>query len=141
VALLVDAGIRTFIDLTEAGEHGLEPYHDLVDEAAARRGLSLRHRRFPIPDYGVAASDKYGRILDAIQGATAHGGVYVHCWGGIGRTGTVVGCLLVDAVASGADALWRLQTLRHGTSKAHLACPQNDDQRAIVTGWSPASLT
>ena len=36
------------------------------------------------------------RILDDVDEAIAGGGLtYVHCWGGIGRTGTVVGCWLV----------------------------------------------
>ena len=34
-------------------------------------------------------------VLDAIDIALCEGhGVYIHCWGGVGRTGTVVGCWL-----------------------------------------------
>ena len=36
-----------------------------------------------------------GDVLTLIEEALVRGAVYVHCWGGIGRTGTVVGCWLV----------------------------------------------
>ena len=46
-------------------------------------------------------------ILDEIDGAILNGKtVYVHCLGGIGRTGTVVGCYLVrHGIAAGGKAL------------------------------------
>jgi hypothetical protein len=51
--LLVDAGIRTFVDLTTPA-------------------------------------------VDTIEQGLTRGAVYVHCWGGVGRTGTVIGCVLAD---------------------------------------------
>ena len=45
-------------------------------------------------------------ILDAIDAALDGGKtVYVHCWGGVGRTGTVVGCWLVRHGKTGDEAL------------------------------------
>ena len=50
----------------------------------------------------------------------------------MGRTGTVVGCLLVDA-GLGADAIdARLAELRAGTTKADRHCPETADQRAVI---------
>ena len=90
------ARIDLFIDLTQAGEAGLTPYAGLLAEEARATGLAAEHRRMPIPDVSVTTPAHMREILDAIDEALAAGrGVYVHCWGGIGRTGTVVGCWLV----------------------------------------------
>ncbi|GIT00631.1 MAG: hypothetical protein CM1200mP26_23430 [Acidimicrobiales bacterium] len=63
----------------------------------------------PIPDMGLPSGgpDEMARILDNLDGAlTAGGKAYVHCWGGLGRTGTVVGCWLArHGYGTGYDAL------------------------------------
>ena len=75
----LEAGITVFVDLTEHDE-GLEPYADLLDGRAT-------HVRLPIPDGGVPTPQQMRLTLDTISGALAAGEhVYVHCWGGIGRT-------------------------------------------------------
>jgi protein tyrosine/serine phosphatase len=101
---LREAGVSTFIDLTHAGE--LEPYEALL--ASVDDGACLHHR-MPIRDLDVPTVDEMHRILDLID-AELHRGrmVYVHCWGGVGRTGTVVGCYLVRMGAAGEVALERL---------------------------------
>ena len=53
------------------------------------------------------------RILDDVDAALADGRtVYVHCWGGIGRTGTVVGCWLMRHGLDEGDPIRRIATLR-----------------------------
>jgi len=130
VGLLVDAGVRTFVDLTEAEE--LVPYELVVVDAASRRQLDLRYHRFPIPDVGVIVDEGYGPILEHIAASMDRGAVYVHCWGGVGRTGTVIGCHLVDAGVLDADVDARLGELRAGTGKAHRASPETARQRDVI---------
>ena len=50
--------------------------------------------------------------------------VYVHCWGGVGRTGTVLGCLLVEDGLEPAEAIDHLETLRQDTQRAHRRSPE-----------------
>ena len=126
---LADAGVTAFIDLTEAGE-GLEPYAHLLDGPS--------HQRFPIRDVSVPASPELTRdALDAIDGHLAEGRtVYVHCWGGVGRTGVIIGCWLARHREPGAAALELLQDLwqedpRAGTRQS----PETDEQREYVRGW------
>ena len=85
---LIRAGVTLFVDLTEENE-GLLPYASLVGE---HKGVS--HRRFPIRDVSIPHSKELTTaILDAIDAEISKGGIpYVHCWGGVGRTGLIVGC-------------------------------------------------
>ncbi len=131
VAALVAAGVTLFVDLTVELE--LEPYAQLLDGAA-------RHVRMPIPDMGVTTNDQMRRTLDVVDRERARGGVpYVHCWGGAGRTGTVVGCWLVRHGLDGGEALGRIAALRAPSPALWLDSPQTDAQRSMVVRWSELS--
>jgi hypothetical protein len=141
VGALLDAGVRLFVDLTEAGEYNLRPYWPLVQQLAGQRGEIVEHRRLSIPDMGTPSSDTMRRILDTIDGALAVGKtVYVHCFGGIGRTGTVVGCYLVRHGMDGATALGTIAQRRQGTPDGHKRSPETDAQRVLVTTWQNESF-
>jgi protein-tyrosine phosphatase len=88
---------------------------------------------------GLPASPEHlGRILDTLDGALAAGrNVYLHCWGGIGRTGTVVGCYLVRRGLTGGAALARLAEWWRTVPKSGLypRSPQTNDQVAYVRAW------
>jgi len=56
----------------------------------------------------------------------------VHCWGDVGRTGTVVGCVLAAAGHDHASIERQLGELRAGTGKAHRLCPENEAQLAVI---------
>lgn len=82
-------GITHLIDLTEEGE--LRPYDQML-------ASPMQHIRFPIQDVSVPANiesvkDLIGQI-HGILNESDRNKVYIHCWGGVGRTGTIVGCLL-----------------------------------------------
>ena len=133
VNLLVDHGVRSFVDLTDADD-GLDPYAAVIDEVAVARGLDLRRHHAPIPDLGVVEDDVYDTTVATIRDEQQRGVVYIHCWGGVGRTGTVAGCLLVDAGLAPDDVGARLADLRIGTRKAERPCPETDAQLAVVAG-------
>jgi protein-tyrosine phosphatase len=133
---LLDAGVRLFIDLTEAGEYNLRPYWPLVQELAAERGIRVTHRRMSIPDMCTPERAHMQAVLDAIDAAIADGQpVYVHCYGGIGRTGTVVGCHLVQQGATGEAALAEIARRRQGTPDGHRQSPETEAQRRLVLTW------
>jgi predicted protein tyrosine phosphatase len=133
---LLDAGIRHFVDLTEAGEYNLRPYWPLVQQLAAGRGVAVAHTRLSIPDMGTPTPAHMLQILDTIDAALAEGqGVYVHCFGGIGRTGTVVGCYLVRHGADPAAALAEIARRREGTPDGDRRSPETEAQRQLVLTW------
>ncbi len=134
----LDAGVTAFLDLTEEGE--LEPYAPLLHDAAQQRGIAVQHARHPIPD-GTCPSRAYmEQILDAISTALQHTRtLYVHCWGGTGRTGTVIGCLLVRYGMHSTTALDTLKQLMQTTTKSHRPSPETAAQRAMVRHWAASA--
>jgi protein-tyrosine phosphatase len=139
---LLDAGVRTFIDLTEP--HELEPYAELLSEEATALDVKPRHVRLPILDVSTPRTPAVmHEILDTIDAALATGnGVYVHCWGGVGRTGTVIGCYLVRSGMTGADALARVNELFGSMEKSQRRprSPETDEQEAYVLAWEETDI-
>jgi len=131
----LDAGIRTFVNLTETSEP-LSAYDDVLQALGGERGVEAKHLRFSIPDHDVPGErDLMVRILAAIRDEIAAGRpVYVHCWGGIGRTGTVIGCWLVESGLSGADAIARIAELRSHISGT-IPSPETDGQCRYICEW------
>ncbi|MGK2960658.1 MAG: protein-tyrosine phosphatase family protein [Gemmatimonadaceae bacterium] len=141
IRMLLDAGIRAFIDLTE--ERELDSYEVFLEEEAAQRDIDVSYSRFAIRDGHAPDRDLMERILDAVADAhTEERAVYVHCWGGIGRTGTVAGCWLVEQGYSSDDALDLVQSLykKYRRPSAHFPrSPETNAQHAFVRRWSKRS--
>lgn len=136
------AGIRCFVDLTSKEERNLYgqpllPYDDLVAEIAAGH-FRIAYRRIPIPDLRVPTRAGMEEILDFIDGAIISDlPVYVHCLGGAGRTGTVVGCWLVrHGVALGEDAMDCIRRLRRSVPYARIPSPETAVQRQFIFEWN-----
>ena len=136
---LARSGIRCVIDLTEDGEadyYGFDRYLDKLKQHAGNDG-KIVVRRIPIRDRGVPSKLDMKRILDEIDLALAEDcPVYVHCIGGIGRTGTVVGCYLArHGIAGGEGALEKIARLRCENENASISSPESDVQRNMVRSW------
>lgn len=136
---LLKAGIRHVVNLMEEAETNWdgEPFADYQKELRRRGGLmkaDVACVRRPIRDFAVPSRKEMTGILDEIDSAVRTGRpVYVHCWGGKGRTGTVVGCYLVrHAFASGKTALHMIGELR---ALADGLSPETEEQRDMVCSW------
>jgi len=130
----LDRGVTFFLDLTEQDEGW--PYEKLLRQEAAARGLQAAHLRLPVRDLGTPSPELVARALDAIDAAMEAGhGVYVHCMGGIGRTGAIIGCYLVRNGMDGEQALETIAGLREGTTYEWIESPEMPGQVARVLGW------
>lgn len=139
---LVDAGVTLMLSLMQLHETDCtgRPFRDYrpgMEALAAAAGRKLAFARFGIPDMGVPAPSLMTEILDAVDRVISGGGcVYVHCWGGKGRTGTVVGCWLMrHAKAEPPAVLPLLAQLTRYNRAAFSEIPQTDAQRAFVQRW------
>lgn len=134
---LLEAGFDTFIDLTKPNET-VAYIRLLLDEAKAYE-LDVKHLRFPIGDFGLPTPERMMSILDTIDAELQAGRkVYLHCWGGIGRTGTTVGCYLVRRGKTGEEALRQLAEWWRKVPKSiiHPTSPETREQADFVLNWA-----
>jgi hypothetical protein len=137
LAALLDAGIRSFVDLTDT-DNGIAPYDRLVKKMAEKRGHQVAYRRMAIPDGGVPTPDDMADILGHIDREIDAGRpVYLHGVDGIGRTGTVVGCWIVEKEGGTAlQALDRIARLRAETRDGSKPSPETHEQREFLARWA-----
>lgn len=135
LARLLDAGIDSFIDLTEP--HERPAYRELLPR-------EVDYYQRPLPDHGVPAdANAINEVLAVLRNALGAGRrVYVHCRAGIGRTGMAIACHLRERDGlDGELALAKLNELwqQNARSKSWPTVPETDQQAAFVRAWRPAA--
>lgn len=142
---LLDRGIRYLINLTEPGEvnrlgQPLIQYGAVIEEIAADRGVDVTCVRRRIPDLNVPSVEEMRKLLNEIDRAVeSEIPVYIHCLGGIGRTGTVVGCyLLRHGMADSESVMDVLAALRRPDPASDLPSPETRRQRRFLRSWPTA---
>ncbi|KAJ7753076.1 protein-tyrosine phosphatase-like protein [Mycena maculata] len=141
---LLKAGCRTFVDLTECNE--LCPYASQLLVRATLLHIDVKeieYHRFPIHDRSLPQSVEYlYTIMDVLRDNKARDRITaLHCRGGIGRTGLVVGCWLVESglVQSGEEALKVIDREWHGVAKCVIYphSPETGPQCDFVLNFHP----
>jgi hypothetical protein len=139
---LMEQGVSDWLDLTEDLEAGLPPYKDLLVDEAAVSEKKVTYMRLPIEDFSTPAPEHMELILNELdklldQGRT----VYVHCYGGIGRTGMTVGCFLVRHGREGEAALKQIAEWRKNIPLGWRSSPETEDQVQFVLNWGQGEST
>ena len=134
---LIESGFNTFIDLTKPNE--TIAYVQILLEEAKLYDMEVKHLRFPIGDFGLPAPKLMNSILNTIDESLQAGKkIYLHCWGGIGRTGTTVGCYLVRRGKTGEEALRQLSEWWQTVPKSHIHghSPETREQVEFIRNWA-----
>lgn len=124
-------GITHFLDLTEEGE--LTPYEPLLHD--------MQYVRFPIVDQSVPkdieSAKNLIKTINEIHKESIWNKVYIHCWGGVGRTGTIVGCYLASEHGTDHDAtIKELERLWSECPKSeNRVSPENSEQRNFIANF------
>jgi hypothetical protein len=131
---LLATGIECFLDLTHPIE--TDPYDQELP-------FHVEYLRKPIRDHSLPEKREHMiEILDCLHDALQSGRpAYVHCRAGIGRTGMVIGCLLVDRGLTGEQALDELARVwqQCERSKFWPSVPETQAQTEYVRQWSRPS--
>ncbi|HKJ37828.1 MAG TPA: protein-tyrosine phosphatase family protein [Anaerolineales bacterium] len=133
---LLEAGFNTFIDLTKPNE--TIPYIRTLLEQANIYDIDVQHHSYPIGDFGLPTPEKMMKILNTLEKSLHEGRkVYLHCWGGIGRTGTTVGCYLVRHGKTGKESLHQLAEWWKTVPKSqiHVHSPETQAQADFILHW------
>lgn len=139
---LVKCGIQHLINLMEPDEsdHSGSPfvaYDEKLKDIGRREGVEVTCTRIPIKDLTAPTEGVMKKILAEIDESIAQNKpVYVHCWGGKGRTGTVVGCYLMNhGLATSVSVLHKIAELRKNEPTGYLASPETLEQVRMVLSW------
>lgn len=101
----------------------------------AAEAAGMRFHRLPIADGELpgATQGVAGLVSDIAGWAAAGENVVIHCKGGLGRAGTLGGCVLRAAGMDGDAALQELARARGP------ACPETSQQRHFVERFEPGA--
>lgn len=139
---LLDCGVTHITNLMEADETDHTRKRTFADYSPAwmararARVLQVSWERRPIRDLSIPSVTQIIASLDVLDAVVAEGRVaYVHCWGGRGRTGTVIGCWL--ARHGERQPLSRLSELTAHARQHFPVIPETIRQQAFVQAWKP----
>lgn len=127
--LFTDFGINYFVDLTENGE--MPPYAMLLPAGVGRYSFPIGNGRAP------ASVESVVEMFRKLEGCIREGLInrlYIHCVGGVGRSGTIVACYYIYFKGMGADeAIKEMQRryMDHGRS-AWISAPETQLQTDFI---------
>lgn len=105
-----------------------------------RKRIELDFVHCPIVDLGLPSEEQLCSLIDTMQLKIARGEkLYVHCWGGRGRAGTVGAALLMTMYGMNADeALARVQRAFDTRQDNQRRSPETDEQHDFVRRYGNA---
>lgn len=118
----------------KADRHAGDPAH--VAAAAERHRLTVDFGHCPIPDLGVPSVEALEGVVGEVAGRLQAGQtVYLHCWGGRGRAGTVGACVIGKLYGLGATEALARTDRALATREDGARSPETDEQRALVAAF------
>lgn len=90
IPMLLKFGITVFLDLTQSYE--VPEYASFLPSDVQR--ISFPIRNFDVPSSVESVMNLFRRLEQLIH-ERPHAKLYIHCHGGVGRTGTIVACYYI----------------------------------------------
>lgn len=101
---LKEIGIKHVINLM------MEPHNNQFVETF---GIKVFH--VPVKNYSPPSMEQIEQVINFIE-ENRHDKILIHCWAGLGRTGTIVACYLIKHENMSADkAIKHIRNLRPGS--------------------------
>jgi hypothetical protein len=135
---MLNVGIRAIVNLMQEWEINrlgvpFVPYAELWHVLSVRRKLRTKAIRIPVWDLSAPMPARMAHILDTIDELIAKGmPVYIHCRGGVGRTGTVIACWKIRHGLADRDEL--VQEILAAPDHS-LLVPETGCQISAVRRW------
>lgn len=133
---LINLNVSAVINLMEADEkdHSGNLFFNYQSHLIEHGVIT---HQFPIKDMDIPSPIQMMRILKQIDVYVKQRKVvYLHCWGGLGRTGTVVGCyLLSKGLADVYNVLDAISILKSQSGLADKESPQTSGQKEFILDW------
>jgi protein-tyrosine phosphatase len=116
----------------------IEDYSVILYEEAVKRNKKINIYRYPIKDLSIPTVNQMVAILNKIDEQIAVGKkVYIHCWGGVGRTGTVIGSYLIrHGYAQPDNVIDTINYLKRTTTISQRDSPETEEQCLFILNWS-----
>jgi len=136
--LFTDFGIDYFLDLTEKGE--MPPYALFLPDNIGRCSFPIRN--CSTPDNVRRVVDLF-RVIEDVLASRQDVKLYIHCVGGVGRTGMMVACYYIYFKGMAADealAEMRRRFATHGRS-AWMSAPETGAQVNFIREFAAAKST
>ena len=110
LAVLVDEGVTRLLSLLPDTELEWAGVPDLPVRA---RAVGIDYRQFPVPDMAVPGLEDARELVRwCREGVAAGGRVVITCMGGLGRSGTIAACYLVEQGLSAPQAISAVRRAR-----------------------------
>lgn len=146
IQTLYELGVTHIVNLTEVNETNfkaipLRQYAQYAEAYYEQKGCEITCLRYPIRDLDIPTITQMRTTIEALNSILKEGGcAYLHCWGGIGRTGTVLGCfLLQNEILDHTTAISYISFLKRNTNIRHRMSPETIEQCDFVRNWDISS--
>lgn len=145
IQTLYELGVTHIVNLTEVNETNfkaipLRQYAQYAEAYYEQKGCEITCLRYPIRDLDIPTITQMRTTIEALNSILKEGGcAYLHCWGGIGRTGTVLGCfLLQNEILDHTTAISYISFLKRNTNIRNRMSPETIEQCDFVRYWDTA---
>jgi protein-tyrosine phosphatase len=133
---LIELNVKAVINLMEPKERNRQG-ELFYDYRQYLKNKNIQTHSFPVVDLSIPTTQTMSSVLNLIDDYRSKDQlVYIHCWGGIGRTGTVVGCYLKRiGLADNYNVFETIRSLKQYSGLANRLSPETEEQMNFVLQW------